>query len=98
LKDIADLRARLAQDLGETSLEYRTLMTLFRRTSSYSDSMPLNTLEGALLDAGLMPANGEVLVISVLPSDAVSAQSLGTPEEPEDVRQACIWCVRCVIP
>lgn len=98
LRDIADLRARLETDLGGNSLECRTFMTLLRRTNSYSDSLPLSTLEGALVDAGLMPAQGEVLVISVLPADAVSAQSLGTPEEPDDVRQACIWCVRCVIP
>ncbi len=98
LKEIADLVARLETDLGANSLEFRALMTLFRRTSSYSDSRPLSTFEGALVDAGLMPALGEVLVISMLPADAVSAQSLGTPEEPDDVRQACIWCVRCVIP
>lgn len=98
MKEIADLRARLGADLGENSLEFRALMTLFRRSNSYSDAMPLSNLEGALVDAGLMPALGEVLVISCLPPDAVSAQSLGTPEEPDDVRQACIWCVRCVIP
>jgi hypothetical protein len=98
LQDIAGLRERLEADLGAGSLEFRSLMTLLRRVNSYSDSRPPAELEGALVDAGLMPALGEVLVISVLPADALSVQSLGTPEEPGDVRQACVWCVRCVIP
>lgn len=98
LRDIAELRTRLESDLGGNSLEYRSVLTLLRRSNSYGDSRPLSDVEGALVDAGLMPAQGEVLVIGSLPPDALSVQSLGTPEEAEDIHQACLWCVRCVIP
>lgn len=98
INTIGELRARLDSDLGANSLEFRSLMTLLRRVNSYSDSRPAHELEGALLDAGLMPASGEVLVIAVAPPAALSVQSLGTPEEPDDIRQSCILCVRCVIP
>ncbi len=95
---VGDLKQRLMADLGASSLEYRALMTLFRRGNDYGDSLSLIDIENqALIRAGLLPVPGEVLVISVLPPDALSVQSMGAPEDAEDIEQACIWCVRAAI-
>ncbi|KAA0218590.1 hypothetical protein EDM80_00220 [bacterium] len=92
------LKERLAGDLGRQSLDYRSMITLLRRQDPYLDGAALEDIEkSALLEAGLMPISGEVLVIALLQPDALSAQSLGTPEDSQVVRQSCLWCALCAI-
>ncbi len=95
---VGALKERLADDLDRQSLDYRALITLLRRQDPYLDGASLEDIEkSAFLEAGLMPISGEVLVVALLKPDALSAQSLGTPEDPQAVRQACLWCALCTI-
>ncbi|MBZ0135342.1 MAG: hypothetical protein K8I27_03075 [Planctomycetes bacterium] len=90
---------QLAELIGDDAadLELETLGALFKvnRDDPLAMAATLQSIEGRLFDTGVLPEEGEFLLICLLPADALSPGSLGAQGvDDDDVAQVNIWMVR----
>ena len=93
--DVDALADAIAEDTDDLELE--TLGALFsvNRNDPLAMAATLQSVEGGLFDTGLLPEEGEFLLICLLPRDALPANSLGAQDvEDDDIAQVNLWMVR----
>jgi hypothetical protein len=91
---------RLAADSGDKELAGRVLAALLGVSEHRRVYTPrsLEELERLLEQSGLLPAEGEFLLLALLPSETVSKGSLGLRDlEPGRVDQAVLWAARGLV-
>jgi hypothetical protein len=93
---VATLAERLADDVGDDFA--RAVMLQLYNLDPGNDLLVAKTypeIATALSVMGVMPGEGEFLLIALLPDDALDKAGLGTRDvDPDDIRQVNLWMIR----
>lgn len=93
---VAALADRLSEDVGD-DFALQVLLQLFNLDPT-NDLLVAKTyaeIASALNAMGVMPGEGEFLLVALLPEDALDKAGLGARDvDPDDIRQANLWMIR----
>ncbi len=93
---VATLAEQLADDVGDDFA--RAVMLQLYNLDPGNDLLVAKSypeLATALSVMGMMPGEGEFLLIALLPDDALDKAGLGTRDvDPDDIRQVNLWMIR----
>lgn len=93
--DVDSLAAQVADDTDDLELGTLGAMFSINPEDRMAMALSLGGIESRLIGAGLLPGEGEFLLVAVLPADALSGNSLGAQGvEEDDVGQVNLWMVR----
>lgn len=95
-REIATLEAALRADSPspETFEVFAEVLNI-HPAQRLTRHLNLNQVEGGLWNAGLLPGEGEYLLICLLPPDALKADTLGAQDaEADQINQVNVWVVR----
>lgn len=93
--DVGALADSVAADTEELELNVLGAMFSINPNDKIMLASSLATLESKLSGAGMLPGDGEFLLIAVLPPDALSGNSIGAQGvDEDDVGQVNLWMIR----
>lgn len=95
-REITELENALRADLpDERTFDVFTEALNIHPAQRLTRHLNLGQLEGSLWNAGLLPAEGQYVMICVLPADALPPESLGAQDvEADAINQLNVWVVR----
>lgn len=93
--DVDELADSIAEDTEDLELEALGALFSVNRNDPLAMAATLQSVEGRLFDTGVLPQEGEFLLICLLPRDSLPPGSLGAQGvEDDDIGQVNLWMVR----
>lgn len=93
--DVDALGDAIAGDVEDLELEALGAMFSVNRNDPLAMAATLQSIEGRLFTAGMLPEEGEFLLVCLLPRTALPSDSLGAKDvDDDDIGQVNLWMVR----
>lgn len=93
--DVEELADSVAGDTEDMELDALGALFSVNRNDPLAMAATLSSIESRLFDAGVLPEEGEFLLVSLLPGDALAKGSIGAQDVDEnDISQVNLWMVR----
>ena len=93
--DVDELADAIANDTEDLELETLGALLSVNASDPLAMAATLSSIEGRLFDTGMLPEEGEFLLVCLLPRDALAGKSLGAQDvEEDDIGQVNLWMVR----